>query len=187
MTSILIEYKRQSVHIIFGLVIISLLFLLGRDWTMILLLFGLFFLLFYSKNTKFMRSLKNFLVMSFERSKDDFYFKGAIYYLIGMLIAISFTNNITYSIVLIGILSVSDGLATVLGLHGNKKILWNSKKSVLGTIAFIASSLLVSSIFLNLYQAIVISVFLGVIETLPLFFDDNLLIPLAGVILLALI
>lgn len=107
--------------------------------------------------------------------------------MIGMLVAISFTNNLLYSIVLIGILSVSDGLATVLGMHGNTKIFWNPKKSVLGTIAFIASALLVSSIFLNLYQAIVLSVFLGFIETLPLLFDDNLLITLAGVILLSVI
>lgn len=152
---------------------------------MIFLSVCLLSLLLYS-NSKVFPSLKNFLITSFER-KGDLNFKGAIYYLIGVLIALSFTDNIFYSIVLIGILAFSDGLSTVLGLHGTRKILWNSKKTVLGTLAFITSAFIVSSIFLNIYQAVVLSILLGFIETLPLLFDDNVLIPLAGVILLYLI
>ncbi|VVB71264.1 Uncharacterised protein [uncultured archaeon] len=184
----LTEYKRQSFHIIFCLVIISLTILLGREWTMLILLSLFFFLLFYSKINNFLPWLKKFLIKSFERDSDkNFYFKGAIYYIIGMLIALSFTSNLNYSIVLIGILGFSDGLATVIGIHDERKIFWNSKKSVFGTLAFITSAFIVSTIFLNLYQAIVLSVFLGFLETLPILFDDNILIPLAGIILLALI
>ena len=182
----MIEYKRQTIHILFGLGIISLIFLLGRDWAAIVVTLFMLFLVFYSTNESFFSSVKKFFITSFER-KGATNFNGAINYLVGCLIAITFTNNINYSIVLIGVLAFGDGLSTVIGLNGTKKILWNSKKTMLGTLAFVTSAFIVSSIFLNLYQAVVLSIFLGFIETLSLFYDDNLLIPIFGVMLLSVI
>lgn len=90
------------------------------------------------------------------------------------------------------ILAVGDSLSNIVGRHfGKQKLVWNRDKSYLGSSAFILSSIPSCAFFLWWVKpqlaivalailAIASSVIGGILETLPVKIDDNILVGLGG-------
>jgi dolichol kinase len=110
------------------------------------------------------------------------------------LLVLSGSKAITLGATVIWV--VGDGLAGLLGAaYGKKKWPWNSQKSILGSVSFLAGSYLAMLVFLNLAGEIQESAYrlwllapclvAAIVETLPISFirdrkpDDNLTIILA--------
>jgi phytol kinase len=108
---------------------------------------------------------------------------GAMNFFIGTLLSLIFPFPRAYSAISVLILGLSDGLATIVGVGSKYKIY--KKKSFAGTITFFTSSYLILMIGLNsIMSALGISIVLTLLELFsPI--DDNLLIPVAGTLLIS--
>jgi len=81
------------------------------------------------------------------------------------------------------VLGVSDGLSTLMGMNSKNKVYMN--KTFEGTTAFFISSFLIIYVKTSLFQAVLVSILLSLIELFaPV--DDNLLIPPSCALLLSL-
>ena len=182
----MLEFKRQMVHLLNGCVIASALYILRPIyglWVLVPLIAALFLL---HAVPKFKPDLKisNHLMYHFERKKDieNFPFKGAIFYGLGIIFPIVLLDDINYAVSVILILSVGDSFSNLVGRRfGRIKIL---DKSLEGTLGFFFSSWLVASVFIDPAHALIMAFVSSVIELFS-FWDDNVTIPL-GLSLLAL-
>ncbi len=177
------EYQRKLFHMILG-IIMGLLILYVRKRYLIafitaLLSAGLLIRLFLLKGYKF--ELVERFLKRFGRPMEIG--MGAMNFFIGTLIALLFPFPREYSAISVIILGVSDGLSTMLGLGSKMKVY--GSKSFRGTAAFLVSSFLIVYLSTTLFQAVVVSILLSIIELLsPV--DDNLLIPPIGALILSL-
>lgn len=127
-----------------------------------------------SKDIPFIDNVLSFL----ERPGEPAGF-GALAYFAGILACLTLFEP-PLSISILFILSISDGVSTIIGKKfGNHHLPYNKKKSVEGSLAFLASALLIVP-FGGIF-ALLAAIFATIIESLPLPIDDNLTIPLAGV------
>ncbi len=176
---------RQFVHLS-GLLFVGLAhFLDSMQSAVLFLVIGLFFFLYWEYikiKKKPLMGLRN-LAFFFER-KDVRPFTGAVWFYIGGFLAfVLFPHNIASASV--SILAVGDSLSTVFGVKfGRHKLI--GKKSLEGSLAFFASSFLVSLIFVNPLVGFFGSLTGALVELLIpqkigkkayWFLDDNLLIP----------
>lgn len=111
---------------------------------------------------------------------------GALWLALGALLPVSFlsANNvlIVYSAIFIG-----DPVATIVGIHlGGRKLPYNKKKSIAGTVAYFLSTSIVSSFFAGPY-CIVVGAVGAIVESMKLKLDDNFTVSLALVILILLL
>ncbi|BCS91251.1 MAG: putative tripartite tricarboxylate transporter TctB protein [Candidatus Micrarchaeota archaeon] len=112
---------------------------------------------------------------------------GAIYLFASILLIDSIFNSnaVAYAIF---ILFISDSLATIVGISvGRRKLPYNKRKSIEGSLAFLISAFIISLAFMNLYYSLIASLVLAFIESINIKVDDNLLIPIAAAILLTII
>jgi dolichol kinase len=98
---------------------------------------------------------------------------GAMNFFIGALITILFFSR-EYAAISVIVLGVSDGFATIMGFSSKHKLY--ETKTFEGTTAFFVSSFLIIYLTTTLFQALLISIILALIELIaPV--DDNVLIP----------
>lgn len=110
---------------------------------------------------------------------------GSLLYLVGVLLLFTFLEDPAKIATSILILGIGDGMATIVGMEGTAKILYNKKKTVEGSIAFFAFCLPV--FFLSGFAGVVAAFVSAVVESLPLDMDDNVTIPIACIIVFRLI
>ncbi|MCS6875325.1 MAG: phosphatidate cytidylyltransferase [Aquificaceae bacterium] len=76
------------------------------------------------------------------------------------------------------VLAVGDAFASIVGIrYGRTKI---GSRSVEGTFAFFLSTFLVLMLFIDLWRALMVSLFSAFVEALPIRLDDNFTVPLVG-------
>ncbi|MDI6783443.1 MAG: hypothetical protein QME64_05020 [bacterium] len=128
-----------------------------------------------------------------EREQEKGYSIGIIMYPMVVLILVSvFISHLYIAAGAWAILAIGDSLSNLIGRRfGTRKLFWNPVKSYAGLIGFIFPSILGCGFFLwwvkpdiqlkelvNL--AVSGSVISGILETLPVKIDDNLLVGLGG-------
>lgn len=181
-----LEIKRQLVHLLLGLSIAGVVFLLEPIYgkLIILPLLSVVVILFILPAVGAELKIHNHLLFHFERPKDieHFPFRGAILYGLGVTPPILLLD-INTACAIIAVLSVGDSTSTLLGkFYGKHRI---GHKSVEGTVSFMFFSFFGALLFLpdNPLLAFTFAVLGGFIELSNvnkdhLFMDDNLLIPI---------
>jgi len=180
-----LEFKRQMVHLLNGSFIAAAVYFLRPVyglWILVPLILALFLLHAVPKVKPDLR-IANHLMYHFERRKDiqEFPFKGAIFYGIGIIFPIVLLDRANYASAVILVLSVGDSFSTLVGRkYGRIRIL---DKSLEGTVTFFLASWLATSLLVNPTHALILSLVGSLIELFS-FWDDNVTIP-AGLSLLA--
>lgn len=83
------------------------------------------------------------------------------------------------AILSIAIISVSDAVATVIGVHlGEHKIFYNKEKSVEGSISFFMASFLIAMVLLSPGKALALALMTALVESLPKV-NDNFSVPVS--------
>lgn len=173
----MINYKRQVFHLLLGILIFFLLKLTNKALLKYLLFFPIVFGLFsiYKIENGEFKLLKKIAKLFKKRHAKEG--EGALFFFLGTFFTLSFfTKDI--SLISILVLTISDPLATVLGVNFGKKSIFEDK-TLIGTISFFLSSLLILSFYRPLPVSILTA---GLSAFFELFgneiLDDNLIIPL---------
>ena len=190
-----IEIKRQVIHAT-GIFTILLIQIFGRFLAAIFVLTiaAAFWTASYYRLNKQKMKLKiipkelekmdAFIAKEFERPKE-FPMKGAISFYMGAFLAIAlFPKSIAMAAIIV--LAISDSSSTIWGkFYGKHKIPFNKNKSFEGSIAFLIPAFIILSFFVNMTNAILISLVATFVEMLPKL-EDNITIPIAIGVLLSL-
>ena len=183
MERIKLEIKRQPIHILVGLILISL---ISNDMLSPLTLLVIILLSIaasiYVKRTK---SQTIYNLLKYVEREDDlvgFPGKGLIMYLIGALLAvILFEKDIALAAIII--LALGDSFSRLIGPFGKIKHPFNNTKFLEGVIAGIIAAFLGAILFVKPSEAIIASFFAMMLEGVNLRLgkfkiDDNITIPL---------
>ncbi len=180
------EFRRKTVHFVLGIlfvIFINLDHYLLKEQLELILCVTLILALCLSIYTRYKRPLLilRFLYL-FDKPKDlrKFPGKGAVYYLIGVLISIAlFDRNVASASILI--LAVGDPMAHIISrYYGKRKIIINNKKLLEGTLAGTLFGTIAASFFVPWDIAFFGAAFGMMAEAveLELFnLDDNFFIP----------
>lgn len=174
-----LEYRRQGVHVVFGLFVIVFYFLVGKEEAELLLslfiLLGIFWLNAYLLGNR--NSATKWIVENFER-KHALPGKGALMYCIGCLFVLLYSRTQSFALAGILLLAFGDGSSTLVGKYGKRTLSWNPKKTWEGVAGFLIAGGIAASFFISIPSAFAASLILGVVESIDTGIDDNLLIPL---------
>lgn len=177
------EMGRQLLHMIFGALLLFIANFAGRESTIILLviilLLGL--LLVQLKMEGFKNPVVDFMLANFDRP-ERIPARGSLAYVVGLLFLFAATS-FAFAMGITAILAFGDGFATLVGISGKHKLPFNPRKTWEGFGAFVIAGVASSMFFLGVQNALLYSVALGVIESIDLKVDDNLLIPFFAVLL----
>ena len=176
------ELLRKTVHLIFGLLITLLIWIVPKEEALMILGAGLLVGLGFIDLT--MRGIQvpviSHLLHYLERD-GVFPGKGAFFFVFSSLVTLILFSSPTAAVGVL-VLSVLDGMATLIGLrYGRIRII--NHKSIEGSGGAVLITFCVLVFIMNPVQAIVISVVAGIVE-LASPVDDNLLIPLVVAVLL---
>jgi len=182
------ELRRQLLHIIVGIAIISTIILFthlykanGPIYAEFMVFIGLQVMLM-AINSRMQGSRNRLLeplFKTFERAGVSPGY-GAFWYGMGVLFSFVFISDVNFLIAAIIALGIGDGIATIVGRHGRAKNPLNPEKSLEGTASFFASTAVLSFPFIG-FLSIPFALVTAIVESLPLKFDDNFTIPLAAI------
>lgn len=182
------EMERQIFHAVLAVVLVILLFYLGRIKFLAMVFAGILVgsLVINLKSLGTKMPIADWFHYRFERDATRFPGYGSAWYAIGILIIAVLINDVPRISAGILIFGLGDSFSTMIGInYGKNKLPYNNKKSVQGTIAFFVSSC-VSYIFIGPI-AILIAALSAIVESLPVPMDDNLTVPLGIAIMLKLL
>ena len=190
------ELRRKAMHFTIGVCFVVFInFYRNLDYSKLefFLLAGLLFSLLLSIYTKYKRPkfLMDFLKI-FDKPKDleKFPGKGAVYYIIGILIAIMLFDKNTASACIL-ILAIGDPAAHIFGrYYGRNRLIINKKKLLEGTLAGIFLGTVVATIFVPFPIAFFGAAFGMMAEAFELevlHIDDNFFIPFVSGIVMTMI
>ena len=178
------ENERQIFHLILGLVALTLLLVYGRG-AMLVAVFTIFIVGTLLINARLLGKriwLVQMFEEQFERPEAPFPGWGSVCYVAGVLILLSFMQQVPQIAAGIFVLAVGDSLSTIVGRKGKIKLPYNKNKSLEGTFTFFIASL--PAYFFVGPVAIVLAMMATIVESLPLPIDDNITVPIASVIVL---
>ncbi len=181
------ETARQLFHIGIGLAAIALLLLFGRGVMIALVFFILIGGMLLVNQRKLGRriALIEWFEERFERPDAPLPGWGSACYAAGVLIALTFLSGVSQVAAVVFVLAIGDGVSTIIGeKFGKMKISYNPKKTVEGSLACFASSLLAYA-FIG-PAALPLAIIATLAESAP-FIDDNILVPIACTALLLII
>ena len=180
------ELRRQFVHALFGIAVAALVLAAGLEIAVIALVGFLFLgMLAINLELRNRKSVFSKLFKNFERERVA-PGKGALNYSVGALFLLAFAPSVSFAAGILLILGIADAFSTVAGVRlASRKhaLFWNRAKSWEGLLAFVATGFIASFYFLGLEMALFYSVILAVVEALDFGVDDNLLIPIAAILL----
>lgn len=176
------EVQRQLFHMLIGIVTIALLLMLGRGYmiTAVFIVLVLGTLLINARMLGRDISFVGWFEERFERDDVIFPGWGSACYAAGALLALTVLSDIGQIAATIFILAIGDGFSSIVGRMGRYRLPWNSHKTLLGTSAFLLSSL--PAWYFVGAAIIPIAALAAVVESLDLRIDDNLTIPIACVV-----
>jgi len=177
-----VEYTRKIAHSMSTLLCLSVPVYFSSHWYALLFVIGAFLILYIGKQKKFLKSIH-----SVERKTY-----GA--FLLPVSISIAYYISVwkqdnMFFVLPIFVLAISDSLACYFGIAYKSKVL-KSNKTVIGTLAFFLSALIICTMTL-LYQsadvkslgiALCTSVFVTGVELISPNGSDNLTIPLSVIL-----
>jgi phytol kinase len=179
------ELFRKLVHLLFGLSIAGMVLVIGQASSMAVLAGGLFIgvvmvdLILRGRRVPVFSAL-----VEFGDRGDCLPGRGALYFAVSALVCVVLFP-VTVSVPALVTLAVLDSVATIVGLRFGRTRIDNGK-SWEGSIAGIAITVIALLPFLTLPGSVIVSVIAGAIELVsPV--DDNLVIPVAVCVLLALL
>ncbi len=177
------ELARKSIQMALGLMVLSTSLIFGIPSILPILALLLFagILLFHLKAQDVRIPYVDALLIRLERA-DAAPGLGALTFVSGMLFSLALLPA-PLSLAAVYILAVSDSVASLAGQGSKHQLPHNAKKSFHGSLAFILSGLPVY--LLAGSSGLVLLLIAAMLESLPSWFDDNLSIPLAGIIVLA--
>lgn len=178
------ELGRKLVHLFFGLFLIFILMNLGRSY---LIIFLAAFLAAGSMMIVLMSLGWRILVADwfedrFEREEVRFPGYGAFWFVVGALLIAIFLQSTDEIAAVLLVLAAGDSAATIFGVLGKHRLLHNRNKTIEGSVAFFIFSLS-ASIFVG-WMAVALAALGTAVESLDVQVDDNLLIPIALIIVL---
>ena len=168
---------------IFGALLLFIANYVGRESTVFLLLIITFLglILVQLKLEGWENGFIDFMLKNFDR-EEAIPARGGLAYAAGALFLFAATSfNLAMGVT--AILAFGDGFATLVGMSGSHKLPFNKKKTWEGFAAFILAGVASSMFFLGVENAVLFSVFLAVVESIDFWVDDNILIPLAAIVL----
>jgi dolichol kinase len=173
-----LELRRKLFHSLFGLFLILILFYSGREILIIflslLLLCGSIIIIWRLQGNQ-IPIIQRF-EKTFERKDVKFPGYGAFWFVVGtLLLALSLSDANEIAAVILT-LALGDSAATIFGIRGNYPLPYNRSKTFEGSLAFIIFSLL-SCLFVG-WMGLPLAFLTAIVESLPVPFDDNLLIPI---------
>ncbi|MBI5176925.1 phosphatase PAP2 family protein [Candidatus Micrarchaeota archaeon] len=180
-----LETRRQAIHLVFGVFLVSLGIAFGKSFlieSLLAMLAGLL-LLVHLRLGGVKVWFFELVLEVFERKDVELPGRGALHYLVGSLLVAAFARDFNFALAAIAILAVGDGLATLVGTHyGRIRLPWHRHKSLEGSAAFFAGGA-VAAFPLVGFASLAYAFGLAVIESLPIDADDNLLVPLSAIAL----
>ncbi len=182
------ELMRKFFHIFFGTIILLLIYILGTNLSLyLLLIFTIIgFLLGYliKKGLK-IKPLTSIITFVERENEKHFPGKAAVmFFLSSIIILLLFQQEKLLVISILGVQIYADGLAALIGKKfGKIKII--NKKTVAGTSAFFIISYFCLFPFFDPLTAVFLAIIASVIEALPL--DDNFSVPVGLGIIIELI
>ena len=184
------EVRRRALHIGFGVLMVVFFSLLGKEgfeYGEALIFISLVITVFFmdQKLKKKKIPIVDFLIEKLERP-NIMPIHGAFWYGVGLLLILSFLNNIKYIYASIVILAFGDGVATLVGRRGKIRLFHNKNKTLEGSIAFFIASSIASYPFIGIV-ALPLSLLCAFFESINANLDDNLVVPLVCVIFFLLI
>ncbi|MFP4045712.1 MAG: diacylglycerol/polyprenol kinase family protein [Candidatus Aenigmatarchaeota archaeon] len=198
------EIRRQSVH--FSGVLTAILayylggFIVGLG--ALTLSMGILILSLWVERKEKIRNKMPFRVKLFEEIEDTFYkklndfereedlkerpYNGAFTFFLSIgtvFLVFPFQAAVIATLVL----SVSDSLSTLVGVHyGKNSLPYNENKSWQGSITFLISSFLISAYFLSPLMSVLVAIVGTLIESWPKI-NDNISVPLTVALLITLL
>ena len=181
------ETQRQLVHVALGVFLIALLFFLGKNKMLYFLSGTLFFgfLLINLVVRGYKVPVASWFVETFERKGAPLPGYGSAWYVVGLLLSCILIPDINFLAATIVILAFGDAASTIFGKNGTNPLPYNKRKTFEGSSAFLLFSL-IGCVFIG-WKILPLALVAAVVESLPIKIDDNLLIPLACVIVFHLI
>ena len=173
------ELKRKLIQIAFGLAVLAAAMAWGIGTTAPLVACCLFIglILFHLKSTGIRIPIVDLLLIRLERA-DAPPGLGALTFVSGLLFSLTLLPA-QLALTSVLILAVSDSVASLAGRGAPHRLPHNPQKSYAGSTAFVlfgAPAYLLAGL-----PGVWMVLAAAVLESLPLSFDDNLLIPLSGV------
>ncbi len=184
----ILETRRQIFHAFFGIILAFTIYF--TEWQTYVLLFALMLFssaaLSYSIKKQKRLPTVSWVLKTFEREKDirDLPLKGTVFILMGtLLVSLIFSKEAAFVSVLM--IAVGDSVSTLLGRPlGSLKHFHNPLKTIEGTIAGSFAAYVAAAFFVPLNIAVVGAIVFGIVESFDfrgrhIYFDDNLIVPLA--------
>lgn len=181
-----LEIKRQVAHLIYGFIIVSLLFFnVANKFNMVIWLILLAGIVI-TVASGFNIPLFSWFLDRLERDteKSGFRAKGLVFYTLGATLAVwLFPKNIAMAAIVI--LAVGDSLCRLAGSRGYLKHPWNSEKFIEGAVVGGIFATLAATPFVGILPAFCAAAIAMFVESLDLRInnlriDDNLTIPLVA-------
>jgi dolichol kinase len=172
--------RRNIMHILVGLAILGIYVLLGKAITMWILLILLFnglwmhFVLKSGRNLPFIETILK--LVETEDEEENWRGLGAHTLVLGSLLTIFFFGPDVVVPALL-VLSISDALSAIVGHYSDSAVILE-RRTVLGTITFFVSALIILKFFVPTPIALIVAAIAAIVELNPLP-DDNVWIPLA--------
>ncbi|MFA4946871.1 MAG: hypothetical protein WC607_05050 [Candidatus Micrarchaeia archaeon] len=184
-----LEHRRQIVHLLFGVALLVTGALYGLETLTALLVaaFALGLLAIAAWSMGFRPNLVRICLETFERNTARFPGQGALMFVTGALFLALFSGSLAFTLAVLAILSFGDGFATLAGVAGKHKLWFNPSKTWEGLVAFFCAGAIAAAFFVPLQAAAFYAAFLSVIEAVGLPADDNILIPVAAVVMRSLV
>jgi dolichol kinase len=181
------EVRRQVFHAVLGLVLLAIVFYLGRRYVVgflgFVLLGGSLIINWRVLGSKM--PLVQWFEEKFERDATRFPGYGSAWYVVGALMLAVFLKDPGQIAAGVVMLALGDAVSTLVGILGTHKLPYNEHKTVEGTIAFFFASLL-ACLFVGL-PAVPLAFLAAVAEGLPLPYDDNIVVPAVCVLFFSII
>jgi dolichol kinase len=177
-----VEINRDIVHMLIGIAVILIFYLLAIQAAEILLIALIVFGYIAGNYVILTKDALSRFLKKLERDYTTFG-HGAIWLAIGSLIPLALLSEKGYVITILIAIFIADPVATIFGIKfGKIKIFYNRKKSIIGSLAYFFTVAVLSYPFIGLYS-ILFAVLVGFVESLPIKIDDNFSVPIALTIL----
>lgn len=184
----ILETRRQILHAFFGTLLAFTIYFTGRQAYVSLFALMLFSSITLSYLIKKQKRLPviSWILKTFEREKDirDWPLKGTVFFIMGTLLAsLIFSKEAAFVAVLM--LAIGDSASTLIGRPlGSRKHFHNPRKTIEGTLAGSFAAFIAAAFFVPLAIAAVGAVVFGIVESFDfkdrhMYFDDNIIVPLA--------
>lgn len=173
------ELVRKLIHLLFGIIILGMIYFLGIPLTSVILFTGLIIgtIVSIALSKKINIPILGKIVAGVERENEKtFPGKAAILFFISaILVMVIFKDTPSIVLASISVQVFADSAAALIGINFGKHKLYK-KKTIEGSTACLIVAIICINFFFPLHIAIIGGVIATIVELLPL--DDNLFVPL---------